>query len=158
MTPLSGKPLARAAASVLLLHACATQQPAPALPDFSHFDKMMKAGQCSPSTAALIGAALGAMIDDENRTKGAAIGAGLGALACYMINAQSKQTRPPAEVEGQYRADQRGALPEQALVTAYDTTFNAGGRRQDWAGGAGGVEHHLSLRLEGASARSGGSA
>jgi hypothetical protein len=112
---------------VLLLQACATQNPAPALPDFSQMDKMMKAGECSPGTAALIGAALGAMIGDEDRTKGAAIGAGLGALACYMINAQSRQTRPPAEVEGQYRADQRGTLPEQALVTVYDTAFNAGG-------------------------------
>jgi uncharacterized lipoprotein YbaY len=127
MTSLYRKFLALVAASVLLLQACAMQQPAPALPDFSEMDKMMKTGECSPGTAALIGAALGAMIGDEDRTRGAAIGAGLGALACYMINAQSKQTRSPAEVEGQYKADQRGALPEQALVTAYDTAFNAGG-------------------------------
>jgi hypothetical protein len=127
MTRLLRTILALAAASVLLLQACATQPPAPALPDFSQLDKMMKDGECSPSSAALIGAALGAMIGDEDRTKGAAIGAGLGALACYMINAQSRQTRPPSEVEGQYRADQRGALPEQALVTAYDTAFNAAG-------------------------------
>lgn len=121
------KSVALAAASVLLLQACATQQPAPAMPDLSQLDKMMKGGECNPATAALIGAALGAMIADDNRTKGAAIGAGLGALACYIINAQSKQTRPPAEVEGQYRADHQGTLPEQPLVTAYDTAFNAGG-------------------------------
>jgi len=127
MTPLSRKSLTFAAVSVLLVSACTTQQPAPELPDLSQLDKLMQSGECSPGTAALIGAALGAMIAEENRSQGAAIGAGLGALACYMINAQSKQTRPPAEVEGQYRADQRGALPEQALVTAYDTAFNAGG-------------------------------
>ena len=127
MTSQFRKFLALVAASALLLQACATQQPAPALPDFSEMDKMMKTGECSPGTAALIGAALGAMIGDEDRTRGAAIGAGLGALACYMINAQSKQTRSPAEIEGQYKADQRGALPEQPLVTAYDTAFNAGG-------------------------------
>ncbi|HSD59439.1 MAG TPA: hypothetical protein VLC55_01115 [Burkholderiales bacterium] len=121
------KSLALATASVLILQACATQQPAPPLPDLSQLDKMMKAGECNPATAALIGAALGAMIADENRARGAAIGAGLGALACYIINAQSKQTRPPAEVEGQYRADHQGTLPEQPLVTAYDTAFNAGG-------------------------------
>jgi hypothetical protein len=128
MIPISGKSLALAAASLLLLQACATQQPPlPALPDFSQLDRMMKGGECNPATAALIGAALGAMIADDNRTKGAAIGAGLGALACYIINAQSKQTRPPADVEGQYRAENQGTLPEQPLVTAYDTAFNAGG-------------------------------
>ena len=81
----------------------------------------MKGGECNPATAALIGAALGTLIADDNRTKGAAVGAGLGALACYIINAQSRQTHPPAEVEGQYRSDHQGALPEQPLLTAYDT-------------------------------------
>ena len=128
MTPLARKFLVLATASVLLLQACATQQqPEPALPDFSQVEKMMKAGECNPATAAMIGAALGAIIADENRTRSAAIGAGLGALACVIINAQSKQTRPPADVEGQYRADHGGTLPEQPLVTAYDTAFNAGG-------------------------------
>jgi hypothetical protein len=125
MTPLTRKSLALAAGSALLLQACATQEPA--LPDLSPLDKMMKTGECSPATAALIGAALGAMIVEENRTRGAAIGAGLGALACYIINAQSRQTRPPAEVDGQYRTDNQGRLPEQPLVTAYDTAFNAAG-------------------------------
>ncbi|HEX9181136.1 MAG TPA: hypothetical protein VF859_12115, partial [Burkholderiales bacterium] len=117
-----------AVAVVLLLQACATQQPPPpTLPDYTQLDKMMKGGECNPATAALIGAALGAMIANDDRAKGAAIGAGLGALACYIINAQSKQTRPPADVEGQYRAENQGTLPEQPLVTAYDTAFNAGG-------------------------------
>lgn len=127
MTRSATRPIVLAAAGALLLQACAAQQPAPALPDFTPLDKMMKAGECSPATAALIGAALGAIIADESRAKGAAIGAGLGALACYIINAQSKQTRQPAEVDGQYRAEHQGALPEQPLVTAYDTAFNAGG-------------------------------
>ena len=128
MAALSRKSLALAVAGALLLQACATQQPPPpTLPDFTQLDQMMKGGECNPATAALIGAALGAMIADDNRTKGAAIGAGLGALACYIINAQSKQTRPPADVEGQYRAENQGTLPEQPLVTAYDTAFNAGG-------------------------------
>lgn len=128
MKPFAKRFLALATAGALLLHGCATSQPPPpALPDLSQLDKMMKGGECNPATAALIGAALGAMIADDNRSKGAAIGAGLGALACYIINAQSKQTRPPAEVEGQYRADHQGALPEQPLVTVYDTAFNAGG-------------------------------
>ncbi|MBI3043542.1 MAG: hypothetical protein HYY78_12050 [Betaproteobacteria bacterium] len=128
MTPLARRFLVLATASVLLLQACATQQqPEPALPDFSQVEKMMKAGECNPATAALIGAALGALIADESRGRGAAIGAGLGALACYIINAQTKQTSPSADVEGQYRANHGGTLPEQPLVTAYDTAFNAGG-------------------------------
>src|SRR5512145_1147995 len=106
MIKFSRKLWVPAVAVVLLLQACATQQPPPpTLPDYSQLDSLMKGGECNPATAALIGAALGAMVADDNRAKGAAIGAGLGALACYIINAQSKQTRPPADVEGQYRAD-----------------------------------------------------
>lgn len=127
MTPLARNFSVLASASVLLLQACATQQPEPALPDFSQIEKTMKAGECNPATAAMIGGALGAIIADENRSRGAAIGAGLGALACVIINAQSKQTRSAADVEGQFRADHGGTLPEQPLVTAYDTAFNAGG-------------------------------
>lgn len=128
MKSFSKRSLALATVGVLLLQGCATSQPSqPTFPDLSQMDKMMKGGECNPATAALIGAALGTLIADDNRSKGAAIGAGLGALACYVINAQSKQTQPPAEVEGQYRADHQGALPEQPLVTVYDTAFNAGG-------------------------------
>lgn len=116
-----------AAASVVFLQACAAQPPAPPLPDLTPLDKMMKSGECSPATAALIGAALGAMVADDSRSKGAAIGAGLGALACAIINAQTRQTRPAPEVDGQYKADHQGTLPEQPLVTAYDTAFNPGG-------------------------------
>lgn len=116
-------------AAALLLPACATtstQPPAPVMPDFSAFEKM-QAGECSPATAAMIGAALGALIADDNRGKGAAIGAGLGALACYIINTQSRQTEAGADVDRRYKADNQGALPAQPLVTQFDTAFNAGG-------------------------------
>ena len=118
-----------AVAVVPLMQACATapeQPPAARIPDFSVLDKM-KAGECSPAAAAMIGAALGALIADESRGKGAAIGAGLGALACYIINTQSRQTQAGADVDGRYRADNQGTLPAQPLVTAFDTAFNAGG-------------------------------
>jgi hypothetical protein len=127
MPQRSTKSFVLAAASALFLQACAAQQPAPALPDLTPLDKMMKSGECSAATAALIGAALGALIADDSRSKGAAIGASLGALACVIINAQTRQTRSPAEVEGQYKAEHQGSLPEQPLVTAYDTAFNPGG-------------------------------
>lgn len=115
-------------AAIPLLQACATtpeQAPAPPVPDFSLLDTM-KPGECSPAAAAMIGATLGALIADDNRGKGAAIGAGLGALACYIINTQSRQTQAGADVDGRYRAEQ-GTLPAQPLVTVFDTAFNAGG-------------------------------
>jgi crotonobetainyl-CoA:carnitine CoA-transferase CaiB-like acyl-CoA transferase len=96
------------------------------MPDFSAFEKL-QAGECSPATAAMIGAALGALIADDSRGKGAAIGAGLGALACYIINTQSRQTEAGADVDRRYKADNQGALPAQPLVTQFDTAFNAGG-------------------------------
>lgn len=129
MRSAPGRLIAVALAAVLLLQACAIapqQPPPPALPDFSKLDNM-KSGECSPAAAAMIGAALGALIADDNRGKGAAIGAGLGALACYIVNAQSRQTQPPAEVDRRYRSESQGALPEQPLVTAFDTAFSAGG-------------------------------
>jgi hypothetical protein len=128
MTASGRKTLVLATVTALFAQGCATQQSAPpALPDLSQLDQMMEAGKCSPASAALIGAALGAMIADDDRAKGAAVGAGLGALACFAINAQSRQTQTPPEVDRQYRADHQGTLPDQPLVSAYDTAFNARG-------------------------------
>jgi hypothetical protein len=125
MSPLNRTRILLGTAAVLLLAACAATQPA--IPDLSGIEGILKAEECNPVTAAAIGGALGAIIVDDNRARGAAIGAGLGALACHIINAQSKQTRSATEVDEQYRAAHEGKLPEQPLVTAYDTAFNAGG-------------------------------
>jgi hypothetical protein len=90
-------------------------------------EKVLKGGECNPSVAAAIGGALGAIIVDDSRVKGAAIGAGLGAVACYLINANTRQTRSAGEVDEQYKGAHGGSLPEQPLITAYDTAFNPGG-------------------------------
>ena len=113
------------ACTALLLGACATQPPPPKFPDVADIEKLMK--ECNPATAAAIGGALGAIIADDNRGRGAVIGAGLGAVACAIINAQSRQTSAPSEVDEQYRKGHGGTLPELPVVTAYDTAFNAGG-------------------------------
>lgn len=86
-----------------------------------------QANECDRAFAALVGGALGAILSEENRARGAAVGAGLGALACSIINAASRQIRTAGDVEGEYRASHQGRLPEHATVTVYDTAFNAAG-------------------------------
>ncbi len=83
--------------------------------------------ECNASLAALIGGAIGAIVMEENRTRGAAVGAGFGALACALINATARQTKPPAEVEHEYRTSHQGRLPERPIVAVYDTAYNASG-------------------------------
>jgi hypothetical protein len=83
--------------------------------------------ECNRALAALIGGAIGAVIYEEDRARGAAVGAGLGALACSIINATSRQTRSQTEVAQEYRASHDGQLPEQPLVEVYDTAYNASG-------------------------------
>lgn len=93
--------------------------------------------QCNPVLAAALGGALGALIYDDNRTKGALLGAGLGALACAIINASSRPTQPPEQVQADYRAAHQGSLPEVATVTGYQTVYGPE------AGYAAGVEARI---------------
>jgi hypothetical protein len=112
---------------MITLGGCAsTQQNIPPLPDPGPPDSSSET-QCDKRLAALIGGAIGAIIYEENRARGAAVGAGLGALACSIIDAISKEIRTPSEVEKEYRASHNGRLPERPLVAAYDTAYNAGG-------------------------------
>jgi hypothetical protein len=86
-----------------------------------------QAGECNRALAALIGGAIGAVIYEENRARGAAVGAGLGTLACAIINATSRELRSAAEVEGEYRAGHGGRLPDVPTLSVYDTAYNAAG-------------------------------
>src|SRR5207247_8218259 len=89
------------ALAALLLAACATtDKPLPPPPE----PEAQKEAVCNPALAALIGGAIGAVVAEENRTRGAAVGAGLGTLACAIINATTREMRSPAEVEKEYRA------------------------------------------------------
>lgn len=108
--------------AVVLLAACSsnpTTEP--------HDPGQTKEAECNASLAALIGGAIGAIVMEENRTRGAAVGAGFGALACALINATSRQTKPPAEVEHEYRTSHGGRLPDAPVVAVYDTAYNADG-------------------------------
>jgi len=114
------KTLFAALAAGLLAGACATGGGYPGSPF-----PVSASGeqQCNPALAAALGGALGALIYEDNRTKGALIGAGLGALACAIINASSKPTQPPEQVQADYRAAHQGSLPEQVAVTGYQTVY-----------------------------------
>jgi len=110
----------------LVLSACSTterrdQPPYPDIPGSA------QEGECNSSLAALIGGAMGAIVMEENRARGAAVGAGFGVLACAIINATSRQTQPPAEVAREYRTAHDGRLPEHPIVAVYDTAYNASG-------------------------------
>jgi len=68
-----------------------------------------------------VGALLGALAGGSgNRGTGAAIGAGVGALACIAWNYNSQQTKTAEQVNSDYRASNNGALPETPKVVAYD--------------------------------------
>jgi hypothetical protein len=86
-----------------------------------------QARECNPALAALIGGVIGAVLNDESRTKGAALGASLGALACSIINAHTRQTRPGDEVEKVFKDEHQGKLPDTPQLIVYDTAFNAAG-------------------------------
>ena len=80
--------------------------------------------ECNPAIGAGIGAVLGGLLGGGNNTvRGAAIGAGLGALACVALNYQSEQVKTAQQVERDYRAANKGQLPEQAKLVKYETAF-----------------------------------
>jgi predicted small secreted protein len=76
---------------------------------------------CNPLVGALVGGAVGALMGgDRHRGRGAAIGAGVGALTCVAYNYSSKQTRTADQVGDDYRRA-RGDLPPAPVVTGYRT-------------------------------------
>ncbi len=76
---------------------------------------------CNPLIGALVGGAVGALMGgDRHRGRGAAIGAGVGALTCVAYNYSSKQTRTADQVGDEYRRA-RGDLPPAPVVTGYRT-------------------------------------
>jgi YMGG-like Gly-zipper len=84
---------------------------------------------CNPGYGALIGGALGAAIGDNDRTKGALIGAGVGALACMVINSYSAQTKTAQQAEDEYKSQNKGKLPTaEPVVQNYDVNIANGGQ------------------------------
>ena len=82
------------------------------------------ASGCNPAVAAGIGAFLSGFIGGGNYTvRGAAFSAGLGALACVAMNYQSEQVKTAQQVEYDYKAANKGELPEQATLVKYEAAF-----------------------------------
>lgn len=81
------------------------------------------ASACNPLIGAGIGAVVGAI---ANKGKGAAIGAAVGALGCMAINAMSKQTKPASQVESDFRKNNKGTLPAEPVVSAYQVVVQPG--------------------------------
>lgn len=78
-------------------------------------------GDCNPFIAGALGGAVGALLGGRsNRGRGAAIGAGVSALACMAFNYHTKQTKTAQQVTDAYKAANRGALPAAATVTRFD--------------------------------------
>lgn len=80
--------------------------------------------ECNTAVVAGIGAVVGGLLGGgKNTLRGAAIGAGLGALACVAFNYNSRQVKSAQQVEDEYKAAHKGSLPERTTVTRYDTKF-----------------------------------
>lgn len=85
--------------------------------------------ECNAVATALIGAVAGALIGGkQNRAGGAAIGAGVGALACVAWNYRSRQTRSAEQVKEEYRSRNQGQLPVETKVLRYDSSLGQGAR------------------------------
>jgi hypothetical protein len=85
---------------------------------------------CNPVVGAVVGGAIGALIGgDSHRTRGAALGAGVGALACVAINYNSRQTRSAEQVGDDYQRRTGGPLPPAPVVAAYSTRAARGSAR-----------------------------
>lgn len=78
---------------------------------------------CNPLVGAGIGAVVGAI---ANKGKGAVVGAAVGALGCMAINAMSKQTKPASQVESDFRRNNKGTLPAEPVVSAYQVVVQPG--------------------------------
>ncbi len=77
---------------------------------------------CNPVVSAVIGGAAGALLGgDRHRTRGALLGAGLGALACVAYNYKATQTKSAQQVGDEYRKANNDQLPPAPVVTAYRT-------------------------------------
>jgi hypothetical protein len=117
-TPAQHRLLALAVAVSLAVAGCAAPGP----------DGKVDAAQgfeCNPALAAGLGAVVGGLLGKGTNTlRAAAIGSGIGALACVALNYQAQQVKSAKQVQDEYKAAHRGTLPEQATLVRYDTTFS----------------------------------
>ena len=84
---------------------------------------------CNPAIAAGVGAIVGGLIAGSNdRARGAALGAGLAALACVAVSYSSSQVKSSQQVNDEYRMRTGSELPAEATVTRFDTRLDPSGQ------------------------------
>lgn len=77
---------------------------------------------CNAPAAAIIGAVMGGLLGGgKNRAGGAVIGAAIASLACVAFNYQATQTKTAQQAQDDYKTQNGGQLPEQAVVSHYET-------------------------------------
>lgn len=80
-------------------------------------------GGCNTLLLGGVGALAGALLaKGNNRVRGAALGAGAGALACMAWNYHTKQTKTAEQVQRDYRTA-HGSLPRESRITTYNVNF-----------------------------------
>lgn len=111
-----------AIAAGILASGCVTNQGSPGS---ARAPQDTQAGECNMALAAGAGALLGGLLaKGNNRVRGAALGAALGAGACLAWDYHAKQTKTASQVQDEYRRANRGALPGESKVTHYDTRMS----------------------------------
>lgn len=75
------------------------------------------------SGVVVVGALVGGLLDND-KARGAAVGAGIAALACIAWNYDSRQTKTAEQTQGEYRTTHRGSLPSKSEVMRYETRFD----------------------------------
>jgi hypothetical protein len=109
------KPVAVALVASMLVAGCAT-------PNGEAGSAAAGSTECNPLAAAGVGAVIGVLVGDSAR--GAAIGAGLGAIACMIVNYHTEQVKSAKQVQDEYKSANKGRLPEQTTLVKYDTQLN----------------------------------
>jgi hypothetical protein len=89
---------------------------------------------CNVGITAGLGALAGGLLGRKDRAKGAAIGAGIAALACVAVNYQSKQVKSADQVDREFKQKNSGAPPENTTLVKYETRFDPSNRIRAGAG------------------------
>jgi hypothetical protein len=81
---------------------------------------------CNAVGAAVVGALIGGLLGGKNnkdRTKGAAVGAGIATLACVAFNYNSRQVKTAEQVKSEYQQKNQVTEPEVTSLVRYESRF-----------------------------------
>lgn len=123
---LSHRLLCTSVAACLALAGCATTGPnGEPIANTNTNSGSSASFECNPALAAGLGAVVGGLLGGgKNTVRGAALGAGFGALACVALNYQAQQVKTARQVQDEYKSAHRGVAPEQATLVRYESAFS----------------------------------